>query len=65
MTFEFEVKQSRDGKFEAWTPYRQVIWIRDTEREAVAALFDGMSELQRTGAIDLKNPHAPGRATRF
>lgn len=61
--FEYSVaKKTENGRefFEASTPYRQVVWIGDTESDAIGRMMFGVAELSRSGSIDPKNPFLPG-----
>jgi hypothetical protein len=68
--FEFSVKQAEvgdgcepaPGKYEARTPYRDVVWFGDTEQEAIGCMLRGLCELGRSGALNPDDPHAPGKA---
>lgn len=55
--FEYVVTPSADG-YEARTPYREVVFLGSTEREAVGAMLKGMAELAWKGSLD---PEAPER----
>ena len=55
--FDYEVKPTESG-FEARTPYREVVYVGATEREAVGAMLKGVAELAWKGSLD---PAAPTR----
>jgi hypothetical protein len=55
--FEYEVKQTEHG-FEARTPYREIVYLANTEREAIGGMLKGVAELAWKGSLD---PAAPTR----
>lgn len=59
--FEYKV-ECRDGAYQASVPYRQCVWVGDTEREAIGYMLMGIAELAYNGSIDPDEPQAPGCA---
>lgn len=55
--FAYEVKPVGKG-FEASTPYRQIVYLGETEQEAIGAMLKGVAELAWSGSMD---PAAPER----
>ena len=58
-TFEYEVKPAAAG-FEARTPYRQVVYLGETEREAIGAMLKGVAELAWRGHLHPEHPERQG-----
>lgn len=56
--FEYEVIKQAPDRFEATTPYRQIVYLGATEREAIGAMLKGVAELAWSGSLD---PAAPDR----
>lgn len=58
---EFTIeKKTESGLFEAKTPYREVVWLGETEEEAIRSMLYGVAELARSGAMDPDRPHSKG-----
>lgn len=62
--FEYDVARldgSEEGtRFEARTPYRQIIYEGKTEKEAIGWMLADMVRLGRDGSIHPDYPHRPG-----
>jgi hypothetical protein len=57
--FDYEVKETATG-FEASTPYRQVVYLGETEEEAIGAMLKGVAELAWYGSMDPADPDRKG-----
>jgi hypothetical protein len=55
--FEYSVVQ-KGTSFEASIPYRQIVWLGNTEREAIGSMMRGIAQLARDGSL---NPDCPSR----
>lgn len=58
-TFEYEVKAAAVG-FEARTPYRDIVYWGDTEKEAIGAMLKGVAELAWKGHLHPEQPERKG-----
>jgi hypothetical protein len=60
---EYEVKPAPptdllpEGGYQATTPYRHIVWLGATEKEAIGSMLYGLCDLVKRGCLD---PDAPG-----
>ena len=66
--FEYRVEKRNHGDeahpgflYEASIPYRGIVWIGQTEEEAIGCMLKGVAELSWQGSLDPNAPHRPGR----
>lgn len=58
--FDWSTTEQSDGTWTARTPYREVLWTGDTEKEAIGAMLRGVCELSRDGKLDPEAPSERG-----